>query len=207
MYGIMNTYTDMRTGGDMQENSEMVALNTEDTTLLLSGKDLKDWEVVQKVLARLRKGQCTTTLDACKEAGVPRRSYYAALNNPVVQRMQLQQMMGVSAGTQHLIEKNWLPLVANMISIARGDSREAVPAARFLKEVYDGIGKALNVDTREQDAISDASRAIRSFLGGKRVKLTQVVTTQEIEVQDDVSAGNEIEAEITILQPEAQDTL
>lgn len=191
--------------GIMTKNSNLVPTNQEDVTRLLSGKDLKDWEIVERVLVRIRKDECTTTLAACLEAKVARSVYYAALNNPIVQQMRLQQIHGVAAATQRMVEKNWLPILANMATIAQsGDSRESVQAARFVKDVYNDIEHGLDPTSKGTGEVSDASKAIRSFLGGKRVKLTQTTVTQEIEVQDEVSDGKEdvIEGVATVITEE-----
>ena len=174
----------------MAENRELVAVDQDVDAPLLSGKDLKDWEIVQRVLAQL-SDKCTNTQAACKEAGVVRSTYYAALHNPIVQQLRLQAMVGTQAAAQKMIEKSWLPVIANMASIARdGDSREAVQAARFLRDVYDDIQRGLDSGAgKHLDGESAAAKAIRSFLGGKKVLLRQTTTTQEIEVEEDAPGG------------------
>jgi hypothetical protein len=159
---------------------------------ILSPTDIKHWEVVQKVLSHLRKDECTTTQQACKEAGVSRSTYYAALANPVVQQLRLQQMIGTAAAAQHLMEKTWLPVIAKIAALARsGDSRESVAAARFLRDVYIDIERGLGPGVeKQQGEESDAAKAIRSFLGGRKVLLRQTTTTQEVEVEEDISDGN-----------------
>ena len=175
----------------MTENRELSVQNQDVDASILSGTDMKQWEIVQRVLKQFSK-DCTTTVAACKAAGVPHRTYYNAIANPVVQMLRLQQMQGTAAAAQHLIEKNWLHVLGNVAAIARSDdSREAVQAARLLRDVYADLEKGLGPERgRGVGQESDAAKAIRSFLGGKKVLLRQTVTTQEIEVEDDVSVGN-----------------
>lgn len=188
----------------MTKNRDLIPTNQEEQARLLSPTDSKQWDVVQRVLAEFSK-DCTTTVDACKAAGINRATYYNALANPVVQQLRLQQMMSTIAATQHLIERNWMPVVANMLSIASNDdSREAVQAARLVKDIYkdvqDGLGPGGHGGLGEE---TDAAKAIRQFLGGKKVKrLIQTTTVQEVEVVDDISDGNGgdvVEGEVTPL--------
>ena len=185
----------------MAENDTSLAEHEGEEGMLLSPTDSKHWEVVQLVNAQFGP-TCATTEAACKAAGVHTSLYYRAMKSPVVQQMRVQQILGVQAATQRLVERNWLKVLESMIRIAReGDSREAVQAARFLRDVYGDVKEGLEPGRGGRGAESEAAKAIRSFLGGKPVKLRQTVTTQEIELQSgrssaEISDGNIVEGEV-----------
>ena len=175
----------------MTENSELIAVDQGEDVKLLSPTDSKHWELVQLVMAQFGP-DCTTTIDALRKANVPVNTYYRAMRNPVVQQLRLQQMVGVSAATQHLIEKNWLGVLANMSRIARsGDSRESVQAARLLRDVYKDVREGISPVGGTPGEESDAARAVRRFLSGKSIKRVRRTTvTEEVEVEDGLSGGN-----------------
>lgn len=175
----------------MDQNSQLAVQNQGESVRLLSPMDSKHWELVQLVNAQYGP-DCTTTYAALEKAGVPPNTYYRAMRNPVVQQLRLEQMQGTLAASQHLIEKNWLGVLASMASIARkGDSRESVQAARFLRDVYKDIQQGIGPNTGDPGAESDAARTLRRFLGGKEVKrLRRTTVTEEIEVQSSDSEAN-----------------
>ena len=170
----------------MSENSNLVPVDEGESVRLLSPTDSKHWELVQLVLAQYGP-DCTTTQAALAKANVPPNTYYRAMRNPVVQQLRLEQMQGTLAASQHLIERNWMGVIANMSRIARhDDSREAVQAARFLRDVYNDIQADIGPHVGKAGEESEAAAAVRRFLGGKAIKrLKRVTITEEVEVGDE----------------------
>lgn len=136
----------------MNENVSPMLISTDDEVLLITEEDSRAWERYQAVNKAWEDG-ARSTKEACEMAGVPRATYYVALKNPYVQAQRVQQIMGTMSLTQTVIETHWGSVIKNMVSIARSDkSRDAVAAARFLKDVYDDVREVIE----EESAIEAA---------------------------------------------------
>lgn len=159
----------------------------DDTSVMLaSATDIKHWEVVQMVIQALRDG-AQNTVQACKDAGVDRSLYYRALKTPYVQQQRAEQVMATIYITQEMIEKNWFPVMANMVKIAtHDDGRDGVAAARFIKDVYDDVRG--QVEQGEAGQGQEEPSFLKKFAssGGKgkyRARRKRGELVEEIEVE------------------------
>jgi hypothetical protein len=175
----------------MTDSTEMMPIAQEGDVLPLSPTDIKHWELVQVVREQYHK-RATTTRDACQAANVPVMTYYRALQSPYVQQMMVEQMHALSQATLAVLERGWFKVVSNMMNLAQSaQSKEAVQAARLMYEMKQDLEK----QGAGQGVVGEsaAAQAVKSFLGGKKLKLTQTTVTREITVDnDDVSGGNTI---------------
>ena len=146
-------------------------------------QSLKYWELVQRVRKQFQLG-ATTTVAACEAAGVCRKTYYEAIRDPYVQGMVASQMDALAQASLEVIEQSWIPVLVNVVGVARdGSGRDAVQAAKFLKDVKDDLDAIARGDSRSSQE-SDAAKALRSFLGGGKGKLKLKQITQEIELSE-----------------------
>jgi hypothetical protein len=173
------------------DSTEIMGTNQETGVLPLSPQDVKQWELVQAVREQFRK-RATTTSDACKAANVPRRSYYAVLRNPYVQGMMLEQMQALSQATLAILEQGWVQVLRNMMSLAQSaDSKEAVQAARLLYEMKKDLEK--QSAGQGLPVVSAAAQAVKSFLGGKKLRLAETTVHREIAVDDGDASGESVD--------------
>lgn len=177
----------------MNENTTLAPIPDEDEIALVSGTDIKYWQVVQLVAEQFRKG-ATNTVMACEQAGVARDLYYRALRSQYVQEQSLAQIKSMRSATHAVLERQWLGVVLNMAAIARGDSREAVSAARFLRDVYKDIEQDLDVEERKVGNTGTTAQ-IQRFLAGKPLVFRKRETIQEVAVEGDVVEGEIVESE------------
>lgn len=157
--------------------------SSDSVPVLLTPKDQRDWDRVLMVREAFRAGNRTVT-QACAHAGMTRQTFYASIANPLVQQMILAEMRGLDAIATEVLNSRWIEVIMNMAKVATSaDSKEAVQAARFLRDVKRDI-ESDNAGS-VSSGVSEARRIIDAVMGkpGKRLKLKQV--TQTIEVDPD----------------------
>jgi len=167
----------------MNKSVEIIpAEAVEKETVLLTPKDQRDWDRVLAVRAAFQEG-ATNIKAACEKANVSRQVFYDSIKNPLIQEAILSEMRGLDAIASEVLSTWWVRVLVNMSNIATsGDSKEAVQAARFLRDVKMDLER--DSQSSGVGGSSDARRIIDAVMGhqGKRLKLRQV--TQEIEVED-----------------------
>lgn len=167
----------MEKDGNWDENRGLQVINP---------GDMKAWERVQRVLEVLRlDGSVTLTLTAaCKQVGIHRTTIWRDLQRPYVQQRLAEVQAGMDALTGRVLDKSWGMIIMNMANLAASESsKEAVQAARFIRDVKLDWEKRHAPDGTQKT--SEAGELIKSFLGGKRLKLSQMVVTREIETSSD----------------------
>jgi len=170
----------------MDEKVALVPVFPSDEVILFTEEDNRAWERYQAV-CRAWSGGARTTEEACEMANVPRSTYYEALKNPYVQQQRVQQIMGTMSLTQEIVENHWGSVISNMVRIARDDrTRDAVAAARFLKDVYDDVRQGIEGDSAVK--VATATTFLEKFAssGGKaRYKASRHTRrgTEEIEIE------------------------
>lgn len=142
--------------------------------------DMKAWERVEAVLDVLRMEGACTLQDACAELGFHRSTLWRDLQRPYVQQRLAEVQAGMDALTGRVLDKSWGMIIMNMANLAASESsKEAVQAARFIRDVK--LDWEKRHSGSEEGKVSEAGELIKSFLGGKKLKLTQTVVTREIE--------------------------
>lgn len=165
----------MEKDGNWDENRGLQVINP---------GDMKAWERVQRVLEVLRLDGSVTLTAACKQVGIHRTTIWRDLQRPYVQQRLAEVQVGMDALTGHVLDKSWGLILMSMANLAAsGDSKEAVQAARFIRDVKLDWEKRHAPDGTQKT--SEAGELIKSFLGGKRLKLSQTVVTREIETSND----------------------
>lgn len=161
--------------------TEIVEMNPPELGVqVITPIDMKAWERVESVLGVLRMEGACTLQEACKEVGIHRSTLWRDLQRPYVQQRLAEVQAGMDALTGHVLDKSWGMILMNMANLAASEgSKEAVQAARFIRDVKLDWEKRHAPDS--EGKVSEAGELIKSFLGGKKLKLTQTVVTREIE--------------------------
>ena len=130
----------------------------QDTTVAIQVLPHEDraWQRVTLVREAYRDPDVSSVVDACRAAGVSRRTYYADLKRPYVQRMMLQEALALQEITLAVATRNWYKVMTNQVVIATDPkSRNSVGAARFIAERMDKAADALGIEDEIADATLD----------------------------------------------------
>jgi hypothetical protein len=165
-------------------DSDIVLAEEQGTDVLpVSSQDLKYWACVQKVRDQFLEKGVNTTRKACKLAGVSHDFYYTSLKSPYVQSMMAQEIAALEQATHEIIQRSWVPAVINMARIAANQgSKEAVQAARFLRDVGIDIKQVVEQAQKGEVGAHPAKLLTQSYLRPR--KLTRTTTVEEIELDE-----------------------
>lgn len=148
--------------------------------LPISPQDIKYWECVQRVREQFSRG-CNTTRKACELAGVSHDFYYVALKSPYVQSQIALELDAIDKATHEIVRRSWVPIMINMARIAESqDSKEAVQAARLVREVQQDL-KKMAEELDRGSATHPAKLLAQSYLKPRAVRRTTVVEEVELE--------------------------
>lgn len=172
----------------MDKNTALSTIPQHETEDIISPEDSKHWEIVSSVVQAFKDG-ARNTKDACAMAGVDRSLYYRAMKNPYVQSQRAQQITATLYIAQEIAERNIPDVLGNIVSIAKGDSREAVPAARFLWDVYGTVRELVGAEDEEISRIGQSFLA--TFAGKKRYKVTKKGKEVQEEIEIEVPPGTD----------------
>lgn len=179
----------------MSDKNEILPVEQGGDELLIRNADSRAWEIFTAVRELHRQGYNTS--DACQKLGIDRRTYYHALHRPFVQEQRVQEIMALKEASAALIAQRWTGIMANMTNLARnGDSKEAVQAARFVREVYKDLEKDAEelVQAEQQSALAQFAERLKMAPGKKTVRARQSRRRgdkrEEIEVEVEFPGGN-----------------
>lgn len=182
----------------MAEKLDSTPGNPEAEIMLVSNTESKHWEIVQAVRDLHRQGYDTQT--ACEKLGINRATYYRAMQSRFVQEQRLNEIQAMREASTTIIERNWTRILNNMAHIARdGDNKEAVQAARFVREVMKDLERDADELAQDQkdSAMAHFAEQMKNAPGKKTFRAKRTRTrgnsqvTEEVEVEiPDVSAGN-----------------
>lgn len=178
------------------DKNETALTRTETGELLVTNADSKAWEIFCAVRDLHRQG--LNTQDACKRLGIHRNTYYRALETKYVQEQRAQEIMALKEASAALIAQRWTGIMANMTNLARsGDSKEAVQAARFVRDVYKDLEKDAEelAQAEQQSALAQFAERLKMAPGKKTVRARQSRRrggkTEEVEVEVEFPGGND----------------
>jgi len=147
---------------------------------LIDPADLKAWELANRVFTWMTENACYNYTEAFRQLGVARSSFYRAIKRPFVQGKLLARLEAVDHAVAKMLEDHWTPVVANMVRIAQGETREAVQAARFLAQEKEKLQQQGN--GREQEGPSVARTLLEQFKTARKVAARRSFVTEEVEL-------------------------